>query len=156
MQLVTPRGQGLVEYAMIILLVGLAVIITLSIFGTGVGNMFSQIVSGIWDRLGCVPHHACMRPAGHPGGSSRGLLSRFPAPSAGVGLSGLGPRVSCRTPPHGQLDASREFAPREQHLPPASQALDPDVGAQAHDYPVRASARMRLSQAEDILHLKIG
>jgi Flp pilus assembly pilin Flp len=47
MQLVTPRGQGLVEYAMIILLVGLAVIITLSIFGTGVGNMFSQIVSGI-------------------------------------------------------------------------------------------------------------
>jgi Flp pilus assembly pilin Flp len=44
---VTPRGQGLVEYAMIILLVGIAVIITLSIFGTGVGNMFSQIVSVI-------------------------------------------------------------------------------------------------------------
>ena len=43
----TPRGQGLVEYAMVILLVGIAVIITLSIFGTGVGNMFSQIVSGI-------------------------------------------------------------------------------------------------------------
>jgi len=47
MQVVTPRGQGLVEYAMIILLVGIAVIITLSIFGTGVGNMFSQIVSVI-------------------------------------------------------------------------------------------------------------
>jgi len=47
MQVHTPRGQGLVEYAMIILLVGIAVIITLSIFGTGVGNMFSRIVSGI-------------------------------------------------------------------------------------------------------------
>ncbi|MCJ7513949.1 MAG: pilus assembly protein [Anaerolineales bacterium] len=47
MQLVAPRGQGLVEYAMVILLVGIAVIITLSIFGTGVGNMFSQIVTGI-------------------------------------------------------------------------------------------------------------
>jgi Flp pilus assembly pilin Flp len=47
MQLLAPRGQGLVEYAIIILLVGIAVIITLSIFGTGVGNMFSQIVSAI-------------------------------------------------------------------------------------------------------------
>jgi len=47
MQVVTPRGQGLVEYAMIILLVGIAVIITLSIFGVGVGNMFSEIVSRI-------------------------------------------------------------------------------------------------------------
>jgi Flp pilus assembly pilin Flp len=47
MRYITPRGQGLVEYAMVILLVGIAVIITLSIFGTGVGNMFSQIVSGI-------------------------------------------------------------------------------------------------------------
>jgi len=47
MHRVAPRGQGLVEYAMIILLVGIAVIITLSIFGTGVGNMFSQIVSVI-------------------------------------------------------------------------------------------------------------
>jgi len=78
MQVVTPRGQGLVEYAMIILLVGIAVIITLSIF---------------------------VRRA--PGGSSRGRLSSFAAPSAGVGLSGLGARVSCLTPPHGQLDASR-------------------------------------------------
>lgn len=40
-----PRGQGLVEYAMIILLVGIAVIILLALFGTGVGNMFSNIVA---------------------------------------------------------------------------------------------------------------
>ena len=41
----SPRGQGLVEYAMIILLVGIAVIILLALFGTGVGNMFSNIVA---------------------------------------------------------------------------------------------------------------
>lgn len=42
-----PRGQGLVEYALIILLVGLVVIVLLSIFGTAIGNMFSTVVAGI-------------------------------------------------------------------------------------------------------------
>jgi Flp pilus assembly pilin Flp len=42
-----PRGQGLVEYAMIILLVGLAVIVVMALFGTGVGNMFSNVVANI-------------------------------------------------------------------------------------------------------------
>lgn len=41
------RGQGLVEYALLILLVGIAVIVLLALFGTGVGNMFSNIVSNI-------------------------------------------------------------------------------------------------------------
>jgi pilus assembly protein Flp/PilA len=41
------RGQGLVEYALLILLVGLIVIVLLAIFGAGVGNMFSHIVSNI-------------------------------------------------------------------------------------------------------------
>jgi pilus assembly protein Flp/PilA len=41
------RGQGLVEYALLILLVGLIVIVLLAIFGSGTGNMFSHIVSGI-------------------------------------------------------------------------------------------------------------
>lgn len=45
--LLSTRGQGLVEYAMIILLVGLAVIIMLSVFGGAVGNMFSNVVSNI-------------------------------------------------------------------------------------------------------------
>jgi Flp pilus assembly pilin Flp len=40
-----PRGQGLVEYALLILLVGIAVIVLLALFGTGVGNMFSNIVA---------------------------------------------------------------------------------------------------------------
>jgi Flp pilus assembly pilin Flp len=40
-----PRGQGLVEYAMIILLVGMAVIVLVALFGSGVGNMFSSVVA---------------------------------------------------------------------------------------------------------------
>ena len=42
-----PRGQGLVEYALIILLVGLAVIVMLALFGQGVGNMFSNIIASV-------------------------------------------------------------------------------------------------------------
>jgi len=41
------RGQGLVEYALLILLVGLAVIIMLALFGAGVGNLYSNIISSI-------------------------------------------------------------------------------------------------------------
>jgi len=41
----SPRGQGLVEYAMIILLVGIAVIVLVALFGTGVGNMFSNVIA---------------------------------------------------------------------------------------------------------------
>jgi len=41
------RGQGLVEYAMILLLVAIFVIIVLALLGPAVGNMFSQVVSGI-------------------------------------------------------------------------------------------------------------
>jgi pilus assembly protein Flp/PilA len=43
----SQKGQGLVEYALLILLVGIAVIVLLALFGTGVGNMFSNIVSNI-------------------------------------------------------------------------------------------------------------
>ena len=41
------KGQGLVEYALLILLVGIAVIILLALFGAGVGNMFSNIITNI-------------------------------------------------------------------------------------------------------------
>lgn len=41
------RGQGLVEYALVILLVGLAVILMLTVFGSSVGNMYSSIIAGI-------------------------------------------------------------------------------------------------------------
>ena len=40
-----PDGQGLVEYAMIIMLIGIVVIVVLAIYGTGVGNMFSNIIA---------------------------------------------------------------------------------------------------------------
>lgn len=41
------RGQGLVEYGLLILLVVLLIIVLLAIFGSGVGNMFSNIVHTI-------------------------------------------------------------------------------------------------------------
>ena len=44
-----PRedGQGLVEYALIILLVALVVIIILALIGPQLGNVFSQVVSSL-------------------------------------------------------------------------------------------------------------
>lgn len=38
------RGQGLVEYAMIMMLVAIIVIIILALFGSSVGNMFSSVI----------------------------------------------------------------------------------------------------------------
>lgn len=40
-----PHGQGLVEYALIILLVGVVVIVLVALFGTAVGNMFSTVIT---------------------------------------------------------------------------------------------------------------
>ncbi len=37
------RGQGLVEYALILVLVAIVVIVILSLLGPAVGNVFSQI-----------------------------------------------------------------------------------------------------------------
>ncbi len=39
------RGQGLVEYAMILVLVAIIVVIILALFGSAVGNMFSTVVA---------------------------------------------------------------------------------------------------------------
>ena len=41
------KGQGLVEYAMIIMLVAIIVIVVLALLGPAVGNMFSNVVSQI-------------------------------------------------------------------------------------------------------------
>jgi len=41
------KGQGLVEYALMILLVGLVVILMLTVYGGGVGNMYTNIISSI-------------------------------------------------------------------------------------------------------------
>ena len=44
-----PReeGQGLVEYALIIVLVALVVLVLITIFGPAVGNLYSNIMSVI-------------------------------------------------------------------------------------------------------------
>lgn len=41
------RGQGLVEYALILVLVAMVVIVTLAILGPQIGNTFSGIVANI-------------------------------------------------------------------------------------------------------------
>ena len=40
-------GQGLVEYAMVLMLVAIVVIVVLALLGPAVGNMFSNVVNGI-------------------------------------------------------------------------------------------------------------
>lgn len=42
--LVTERGQGLVEYAMIFILVILLVIVALTFFGGYVGKLYSDVI----------------------------------------------------------------------------------------------------------------
>ena len=42
-----PDGQGLVEYALILVLVALVVIVVLLILGPTIGNTFSDIVASI-------------------------------------------------------------------------------------------------------------
>jgi len=38
------RGQGLVEYALILILVGVVVLVILAILGPAIGNVFSQVI----------------------------------------------------------------------------------------------------------------
>lgn len=45
--MVTENGQGLVEYALILLLVALALILILSIFGTELADVYSNIIDQI-------------------------------------------------------------------------------------------------------------
>lgn len=41
------QGQGLVEYALILVLVAVVVIVILALLGPAIGNIFSQIMTGI-------------------------------------------------------------------------------------------------------------
>jgi len=41
------KGQGLVEYALILVLVAIVIIIILSVLGPAIGNVFSQIINAI-------------------------------------------------------------------------------------------------------------
>ena len=47
LRLPTEEGQGLVEYALILVLVALVVIVILAVLGPSIGNAFSNIVSSI-------------------------------------------------------------------------------------------------------------
>ena len=40
-------GQGLVEYSLILLLVALALIIVLTVFGEGLGNVYSNFLDNL-------------------------------------------------------------------------------------------------------------
>jgi pilus assembly protein Flp/PilA len=41
------KGQGLVEYALILVLVAIVVIVILALLGPAIGNIFSNIVNAI-------------------------------------------------------------------------------------------------------------
>ncbi len=41
------KGQGLVEYALILVLVAIVIIVILSVLGPAIGNVFSMIINGI-------------------------------------------------------------------------------------------------------------
>jgi pilus assembly protein Flp/PilA len=41
------KGQGLVEYALILVLVAVVVIVILALLGPAIGNIFSNIVSSV-------------------------------------------------------------------------------------------------------------
>ncbi len=41
------KGQGMVEYALIIVLIAIVVIVILAIVGTQISTVFSQIASGL-------------------------------------------------------------------------------------------------------------
>ena len=41
------KGQGFVEYALIMMLVALIVIVVLALVGPYIGNMYSSVISGI-------------------------------------------------------------------------------------------------------------
>jgi len=43
----TDKGQGLVEYALILLLVALALIIVLTYFGTELGSVYSNVIDNL-------------------------------------------------------------------------------------------------------------
>jgi pilus assembly protein Flp/PilA len=41
------HGQGLVEYALLLILIAILVLVILAVFGGQVGNLFSRVTNGI-------------------------------------------------------------------------------------------------------------
>lgn len=46
-EMITDTGQGLVEYSLILLLIALVMIVVLSIFGTELADVYSNIIENI-------------------------------------------------------------------------------------------------------------
>jgi pilus assembly protein Flp/PilA len=42
-----PSGQGMLEYAMIMALVAIVVVVVLALFGPAIGDMFSNVVTNV-------------------------------------------------------------------------------------------------------------
>ncbi len=42
-----PRGQGLLEYGLVIVFIAIVVIVLLVVFGGSVGNLFSNIIANV-------------------------------------------------------------------------------------------------------------
>lgn len=49
------KGQGLVEYALILVLVAIVVIVALTALGPVIGDIFSNIVKGLGGTPGTLP-----------------------------------------------------------------------------------------------------
>jgi pilus assembly protein Flp/PilA len=47
MEAPSKKGQGMVEYALILVLVALVIFIAVSLLGSGVGNLYQTIVNSI-------------------------------------------------------------------------------------------------------------
>ncbi|MBC8099564.1 MAG: hypothetical protein H7Y11_08980 [Armatimonadetes bacterium] len=47
-------GQGLVEYALILVLVAIVIVVALSLFGSAVGNVYSNIICSVFDAQNMV------------------------------------------------------------------------------------------------------
>lgn len=50
------EGQGLVEYALILVMVAVVVIVIMTLMGSSLGNVFSNIVCGVFD----AQNRACL------------------------------------------------------------------------------------------------
>ena len=59
------KGQGLVEYALILVLVAVVVIVILALLGPAIGNVFSNIVSNIQRLAGADRRRSPSCPQGY-------------------------------------------------------------------------------------------
>ena len=84
------KGQGLVEYALILVLVAIVVIAALMVLGPKIGGIFSKVNSSL-SGIGVAPAAAAAAPAGCPNA----------AHPAGYATALNDPNGPCYCPTHG-------------------------------------------------------